>query len=66
MYDVMYYGDYTDWQEAIYEASYPCRFFDENRFIKYFEQNNYQLIEKYNSHSGEVNRAIFKGMILKK
>ena len=51
---------------SIYEASYPCRFFDEDKFIKYFEQNNYKVFEQFDALDGESNSYIFKGMILEK
>ena len=51
---------------TIYEASYPCRFFNENEFIKYFEQNNYKVFEKFDALDGETNEYYFEGMILEK
>lgn len=51
---------------SIYEASYPCRFFDEAQFINYFEKRNYCLIEGFNGLDGKSNEYIFKGMIMEK
>jgi putative methyltransferase (TIGR04325 family) len=32
---------------TIYEASYPCWFFSQNKFMKFFEENGYSLIYKF-------------------
>jgi putative methyltransferase (TIGR04325 family) len=50
----------------IYKASYPCRFFDEIKFIQYFKNKNYKIIEYFHSLDGENNEYIFKGMIMEK
>lgn len=51
---------------SIYEASYPCRFFDESKFIKYFEKNNYKIFEKFKALDRENDKYIFKGMIMER
>lgn len=50
----------------IYNASYPCWFFDELEFINFFERNNYKIIESFVSLDGENNDYIFKGFIIKR
>jgi len=51
---------------SIYEASYPCWFFDKQFFTKYFLSKNYRLIEEFEANDGKGKECIFKGMILKK
>jgi len=51
---------------SIYEASYPCRFFDKEKFINYFNQNGYDKIEEFDSLDGKTDEYEFKGMILEK
>jgi putative methyltransferase (TIGR04325 family) len=54
----------------IYTASYPCRFFNENLFIKKFE-SNYDIISDFpsycdsNSISDDSKKLYWKGFILK-
>ena len=50
----------------IYEASYPCRFFNKNEFLHYFENNNYRVLEEFDALDGENDEYEFKGMILEK
>jgi putative methyltransferase (TIGR04325 family) len=50
----------------IYSASYPCWFFDENRFKSYFENNGYQNIEMFNALDGLSSTYQFKGYIMQK
>lgn len=52
--------------EEIYSASYPCRFFNESNFVKYFEISDYKLIEKFLSLDRFDVRASWKGMIFLK
>lgn len=52
--------------KEIYSASYPCRFFNENNFVKYFEENGYKLLEKFLSLDRFDNRAVWRGMIFLK
>ena len=51
---------------SIYEASYPCWFFEELKFITYFKSNNYNVIESFITTDGESNKYIFKGFIMQK
>ena len=51
---------------SIYEASYPCRFFDENELLDYFKQKKYRIIESFEALDGKSDKYIFKGMILEK
>ncbi len=50
----------------IYEASYPCRFFNEEEFINYFLTKDYHIVDKFNGADGESDNYIFKGMIMEK
>jgi len=50
----------------IYEANYPCWFFDELKFIEYFEKHKYTIIESFNGADGENSEYIFKGFIMEK
>lgn len=51
---------------SIYEASYPCWFFNKQFFIDFFHSKSYKLIEEFESIDGKGKECIFKGMILKK
>jgi putative methyltransferase (TIGR04325 family) len=50
----------------IYDASYPCWFFNESKFVNYFGNKGYQVLEDFESLDGETNEYKFKGMILEK
>lgn len=50
----------------IYEASYPCHFFDQKNFERYFVSKQYKLIEKFDALDDGGTDYIFKGMLLKK
>ncbi|KYJ86925.1 TIGR04325 family methyltransferase [Sulfurovum riftiae] len=50
----------------IYEASYPCWFFNELEFIKYFEKQGYGLVEKFKGADGEDKEVVFKGFIMER
>lgn len=50
----------------IYEASYPCRFFDKNEFIKYFIKQGFSIIEIFDGSDGKTDDYEFKGMILER
>jgi len=50
----------------IYRASYPCHFFDQESFEKYFINKQYHLIEIFDALDGSDSDYRFKGMILKK
>ena len=52
--------------DAIYEASYPCRFFVEKEFLKYFESREYVLCESFFSLDDLDDRAAWKGFIFRK
>jgi putative methyltransferase (TIGR04325 family) len=49
---------------SVYNASYPCHFFDESVFVKYFLNKNFRVLESFVSVDGVKNECIFKGMIL--
>lgn len=51
---------------SIYEASYPCRFFNEEVLVHYFLTKGYHIVEEFNGADGEGVDYIFKGMILEK
>lgn len=51
---------------TIYEASYPCWFFDKIRLIKYFEDKGYHIVEIFNGLDEKSNKHEFKGMIMEK
>ncbi|OHE05339.1 TIGR04325 family methyltransferase [Sulfurimonas sp. RIFOXYB12_FULL_35_9] len=51
---------------SIYTASYPCWFFEEVEFLKFFVKHNYKVIEKFNASDGRTNEYTFKGFILEK
>jgi len=51
---------------SIYEASYPCRFFDKTKFKEYFLNNNYMVIEEFNALDGDSEEYEFQGMIVEK
>ena len=48
----------------IYEASYPCRFFDKTKFIEYFRNKNYRIIEEFDALDKANSEYEFKGFIL--
>ena len=50
----------------IHEANYPCWFFDELKFITYFESNKYNIVESFITAEGESNEYIFKGFIMQR
>jgi putative methyltransferase (TIGR04325 family) len=51
----------------IYDASYPCRFFNENNLIGFFKKKGYSLVESFNCdlkkdiHIDRTERARYKG-----
>ncbi|MDR2119068.1 MAG: methyltransferase, TIGR04325 family [Tannerellaceae bacterium] len=47
----------------IYEASYPCRFFNEKEFISYFEENNYRFIFDFDSLDFANIKSKYKGFL---
>ena len=51
----------------IYKASYPCWFFNKEKLLNYFIDNNYTLIEEFNFVSGEKHEYHdLKGFIFRK
>ncbi len=50
----------------IYDAKYPCWFFDEKKFIKYFKDMNFEIIEEFICAEGENNEYIFKGYTMER
>lgn len=51
--------------ESIYNASYPCWFFDFNKLISYFEES-YKLIEVFDGNDGKNHEYKFKGFVMGK
>ncbi len=51
---------------SIYEASYPCWFFSEEKMYQYFSQRGYELIENFQSNDTQGESYSFKGMIWSK
>lgn len=49
--------------EEIYSATYPCRFFDESKFIQVFEENDYQMVEDFVALDKANIPSIYKGFI---
>ncbi|MDR0394273.1 MAG: methyltransferase, TIGR04325 family [Tannerella sp.] len=53
--------------ESIYRATYPCRFFNEKKFISYVEANNYSLIFDFKAlDCVNIRRSEFKGFVFKR
>lgn len=50
----------------IYEASYPCWLFDEGRFVSFFQDNGYEMVESFLSLGGKTKIYEDKGFIWKK
>lgn len=50
---------------SIYNASYPCWFFDFDKLVAYFEEK-YKLIEVFDSLDGKNSEYEFKGFIMRK
>ncbi len=51
-------------QPMIYKATYPCWFFNKDKFVKYFA-NKYELITEFGSIDKSSIRSNFKGFIFK-
>ena len=51
---------------SIYEASYPCRFFDEVNFLEYFQNKKFKIIEEFDALDGKSNEYEFKGFIMER
>lgn len=52
--------------EEIYEASYPCWFFNEKKLLSFFIRKGYKMIENFDALDGKSNEYYFKGLILTK
>ncbi|MDR2388608.1 MAG: methyltransferase, TIGR04325 family [Tannerellaceae bacterium] len=50
----------------IYEATYPCRFFNEKVFISYFEEHHYKLLFDINSLDSANIRSKHKGFVFRR
>jgi putative methyltransferase (TIGR04325 family) len=50
----------------IYDASYPCRFFNEQKFLNYFYENNYELVASFDSLDRANIPSKYKGFIFKR
>ena len=50
----------------IYNASYPCWFFNESEFLNFFKIKGYKIIEQFVALDGYSNEYEFKGFILEK
>lgn len=50
----------------IYEASYPCWFFDRDKFVCYFTDKGYSIVEEFKATDEEGDQYLFKGLILEK
>ena len=51
---------------SIYNASYPCHFFEEDRFFNYFKDKGFNLLESFDALDGVTINYVFKGMIFEK
>lgn len=50
----------------IYNASYPCWFLNEKKFVSYFMNKKYRLIEEFEALGGSNNEYFHKGFIFEK
>lgn len=50
----------------INNASYPCWFFDEMKFIEFFKNKKYVVIEQFTALEGKNKEYEFKGFIMRK
>ena len=50
----------------IYEASYPCRFFNETKLLGFFGSAGYELVESFVSPDSANIPSVFKGFIFKR
>lgn len=51
---------------SIYKASYPCRFFNESKFLEYFNNSGYTKIEQFYALDGKNSKYEFKGFIFER
>lgn len=49
----------------IYDASYPCWFFEENELLLFLKNQGYAVVEEYDALDGKCEDYYFKGYILK-
>jgi putative methyltransferase (TIGR04325 family) len=50
----------------IYEATYPCWFFGEKRFVSFFEENHYELVVAFDALDTVNIPSKYKGFIFRK
>ncbi len=50
----------------IYEASYPCWFFEFKKFVEYIESFGYKRIEQFKALDNLFNEATWMGLIFKR
>ena len=51
--------------DKIYEATYPCRFFNENEFVEFFKKNGYEQIVSFQDLEQVNIPSVYKGFIFK-
>jgi len=51
---------------SIYIASYPCWFFEEVVFLKFFENYGYKVVENFDGLDSQIHGYKFKGFVLEK
>jgi len=49
----------------IYNASYPCWFFHKTKFLDYFKDRKYEMIERFDALDGETSEYKFEGFIFR-
>jgi putative methyltransferase (TIGR04325 family) len=52
--------------DRIYDATYPCRFFNEKEFISHFEKHHYRIIFDFNLLDCANIRSKYKGFVFRK
>jgi putative methyltransferase (TIGR04325 family) len=52
--------------QHIYKASYPCRFFNESKFVKFFSDNRYKLVADFDALDKINYPSKYKGFIFEK
>ncbi len=50
----------------IYQASYPCRFFNESNLVQLFTSNGYRFVERFSNGIDNANDAHFFGYLFEK
>lgn len=51
---------------SIYEASYPCRMMDEKKFVNFFADKGFTVLEEFPALDGAYRDYCFKGFIMEK